>query len=68
MKIIFDEKHFSIKEVAEMLGISPTSVNNYVKTSKLRATKLASAWHIKEADIKAFLENNSNTEKAAKDE
>jgi len=61
MKIIFDEKHFSIKEVAEMLGISPTSVNNYVKTGKLRATKIASSWHIKEVDIKAYLDSNSNT-------
>jgi len=60
MKIIFDEKHFSIKEVAEMLGISPTSVNNYVKTGKLRATKIASSWHIKEVDIKAYLDSNSN--------
>jgi excisionase family DNA binding protein len=60
MKIIFDEKHFNIKEVAEMLGISPTSINNYVKTGKIRATKIASAWHIKEADIKTYLAENSN--------
>jgi len=63
MKIIFDEKYFSIKEVAEMLGISTASVHNYVKTSKLCATKLASSWHIKEADIKAFLDSNLNTER-----
>jgi len=61
MKIIFDEKHFSIKEVSGMLGISTTSVNNYVKTGKLRATKIGSSWHIKEKDIKAFLESNTNT-------
>ena len=68
MKIIFDEKHFSIKEVAEILGISPTSVNNYAKTGKLRATKIASSWHIKEADIKAYLDENSNTNKSEKGE
>lgn len=67
MKIIFDEKHFSIKEVAEILGISPTSVNNYVKAGKLRATKIASSWHIKEADIKVYLDENSNVEKNEKD-
>lgn len=60
MKIIFDEKHFSIKEVADMLGISPTSVNNYVNAGELRATKIASSWHIKELDIKAYLDNNSS--------
>jgi len=68
MKIIFDEKHFSIKEVAEILGISTTSVNNYVKAGKLRATKIASSWHIKETDIKAYLDKNSNTDKPGKDE
>ena len=68
MKIIFDEKHFKIKEVAEMLGVSPNSINNYVKAGKLRATKIASAWHIKEADIKAYLHENSNTQKSGKDE
>jgi len=61
MKIIFDEKHFTIKEVSEILGISPTSINAYIKAGKIRATKIASAWHIKEADIKAYLDDNSNT-------
>jgi len=65
MKVIFGEKLFSIKEVAEMLGISSTSVHNYVKSGKLRATKIASAWHIKEADIKAYLDGNTN-ERAVK--
>ena len=68
MKIIFDEKHFNIKEVAELLGISATSVNNYIKAGKLRATKIASSWHIKEADIKSYLDENSNTDKPEKDE
>jgi len=60
MKIIFDEKHFSVKEVAEILGISVTSVNNYVKTSRMRATKIASSWHIREKDIKEYMQDNSN--------
>jgi excisionase family DNA binding protein len=68
MKIIFDEKHFNIKEVAEMLGISATSVHNYVKAGTLRATKIASSWHIKEADIKTYLDSNSNAGKKDKDE
>jgi len=64
MKVIFDEKHFNIKEVSEMLSISSTSINNYIKNGKIRATKIASAWHIKEADIKAYLSSNSNTQSA----
>ena len=62
MKIIFDEKYFNIKEVAEMLDISSTSVNKYVKTGQFRATKIASMWHIKESDLKFYLDSNSNAE------
>jgi len=61
MKIIFDEKHFALKEVAQMLGVSSASIHNYIKTKKLNATKIGASWHIKEADIKAYLHENSNT-------
>ena len=63
MKTIFDEKHYNIKEVAEILSISATSVHNYIKAGTVKATKIAGAWHMKEDDIKAYLESNTNAGK-----
>ena len=56
MKIIYDEKHHNVKEVAEILGISTTTVHNYVKNGTLKAVKIGGLWHIKETVIKAYLD------------
>lgn len=59
MKIIFDEKHYNVKEVAELLSISTTSIHNYIKTGTLKAVKIGGLWHIKESIIKEYLEGNT---------
>lgn len=56
MKIIYGEKHHNVKEVAEILGISTTTVHNYVKNGTLKAVKIGGLWHIKETVIKAYLD------------
>ena len=56
MKIIYNEKHHNVKEVAEILGISTTTVHNYVKNGTLKAVKIGGLWHVKEAVIKAYLD------------
>ena len=58
MKIIYDEKHHTIKEVAEILGISTTTVNNYIKNGTLKAVKIGGLWHITEFNIKAYLDGS----------
>jgi excisionase family DNA binding protein len=56
MKIIYDEKFHNVKEAAEILGISTTTVHNYVKNGTLKAVKIGGLWHVKEAVIKAYLD------------
>lgn len=62
MKTIFDERHYNVKEVAEILSISTTSIHNYIKTGALRAVKIGGLWHIKESAIKDYLNGNTNAE------
>ena len=63
MKIIFEEKHYNVKEVAEILGISTTSIHNYVKAGTMKAVKIAGMWYVKESEIKAYLDDNTNVGK-----
>ena len=55
MKIIYDEKHHNIKEVAEILGVSTTTIHSYVKAGTLKAVKIGGLWHITESTIKTYL-------------
>jgi excisionase family DNA binding protein len=57
MKEIFNEKHYTIKEVAEILGISNTTVQTYIKSNIFKAIKLAGKWYVTESTIKTFLDS-----------
>ena len=59
MKIIYDEKHHNIKEVAEILGVSTTTIHSYIKTGKFKALKIGGLWHITESTIKIFLDGGA---------
>lgn len=66
MKVIYDEKHHNIKEVAAILSISTTTVHNYIKNGTLKAIKIGGLWHITEVTIKAYL--NGSVSAKGKDE
>lgn len=53
------EKLLTIEEVAELLRVSTRSVNRYIESGKLKASKIG-VWRIKESDLNAFLEDTSN--------
>ena len=59
MKIIYDVKHHNIKEVAEILSISATTVHNYIKNGTFKAVKIGGLWHITEETIKAYLNGSA---------
>ena len=61
MKEIFDVKHYDVKETGEILGISTTSVHNYIKDGTMIASKIGGRWLLKEEDIKAYVENASTS-------
>lgn len=53
------EKLFTIEEIAEILRVSTRSVNRYIESGRLKASKIG-VWRIKQSDLDAFLEHTSN--------
>lgn len=61
------QKVYSVKEVAEILGVTKTSVYHYIKRGTLESTKTASGLiRITENAINSFLAggNTSNAQKS----
>ena len=54
-----DDKLLTIEEVAEILRVSSRSVNRYIESGRLKASKLG-VWRIKRSDLDRFLEETSN--------
>lgn len=53
------EKLLTIEEVAKILRVSTRSVNRYIESGKLKASKIG-VWRIKRSDLDNFLEQTSN--------
>ena len=66
MKEIFGVKHYDVKETADILGISSTSILNYIKSGSMKAAKVGGRWLITEEDIKVYLDNASTDGKKIK--
>lgn len=50
-------KVYTVKEVAELLRVSQMTISRYIKSGKLKSSKLGRMHRIVESDLKAFLEN-----------
>jgi excisionase family DNA binding protein len=55
-------KLLTIEEVAKILRVSTRSVNRYIESGKLKASKIG-VWRINETDLNIFLEKTSNISK-----
>ena len=64
MKLSTD-KFLTIEEVAKILRVSTRSVNRYIVSSKLKASKIG-WWRIKRSDLDKFLEETSNQKRKKK--
>ncbi len=53
------DKLLTIKEVAETLRVSERSINRYITSGKLKASKIG-WWRIKQSDLEGFLSKTSN--------
>lgn len=58
-KFMSEDKLLTIEEVAKILRVSERSINRYITSGKLRASKIG-WWRIKESDLNEFLEKTSN--------
>ena len=56
------EKLFTLKETAQILRVSERTIMRYLKSGKLKASKLGQ-WRIKESDLEKFLKENSNVKR-----
>ena len=57
---IMGETYLNIKEVADMMGVTPLTVQRYINGKKIEAFKIGGKWLMKEATIKAFVDQRSN--------
>lgn len=55
MKTVLGENLYSSTEVAKILGVTTTTISNYIKQSKLKATTIGGTKYISEANLKAFV-------------
>ena len=59
------DKLFTLKETAKILRVSERTIMRYLKSGKLKASKLGQ-WRIRQKDLEKFLEENSNNKRKSK--
>jgi len=55
MKIILGVTLYDIKEVADMLSVTTTSIHNYIRKGLLIGQKIGGRWYISEENVKTFV-------------
>jgi len=58
MKVIDEIRYFPTQEIAEKLGLHEETIRRYIRTEKLKARKIGSAYHISEEELREFLKIN----------
>ena len=56
------DKLLTLKETAKILRVSERTIMRYLKSGKLKASKVGQ-WRIKESDLEKFLKENSNVKR-----
>ncbi len=51
------ERFLTLREVAEVLRLSPRTVRNYLKRGEIRGKIIGKRWIFRRADLDAFFEN-----------
>lgn len=54
-KNVLGVKLYNVKEVAELLGVTPETARNYIKDGRLNAKKIGVRYYVSEERLKAFL-------------
>lgn len=53
-------KTYTLEEVSDILKITRRTIYTYIKTGKLKATKIGKYWRVTEENLKQFLEEGTN--------
>ena len=59
------EKLLTLKETAKVLRVSERTIMRYLKSGKLKASRVGQ-WRIKQSDLNKFLEKYSNVKRKSK--
>lgn len=54
-KVILDVKFYSVKEIADLLGVTATTARQYIKDGKIEAKKIANKIYVTEEQLRKFL-------------
>jgi excisionase family DNA binding protein len=52
-----DERFYSIAEVADCLAMSPDTIHRWIKTGRLKASRIGRFWRIRARDLEAFIDD-----------
>jgi excisionase family DNA binding protein len=52
-----DDRLYSIAEVAERLGMSKDTITTWIKTRRLKASRIDRFWRIRARDLEAFIDD-----------
>jgi excisionase family DNA binding protein len=56
---------YSLKEVAEGLGISYQTAKNWVSSGKIKATQIGRAYRVEETELKRLIQSNGQSAQGA---
>lgn len=59
------DKLLTISEIAKILRVHARTVNRYIESGKLKASKLG-VWRIRQSDLNIFLDETSNFKQKTK--
>lgn len=62
MREILGIKVYTVKEVAELLSLSTTTIHTYIKRGILPARKIAGVYHVTEENLKEYIQGERFTD------
>ena len=51
-----DKKLYSVKELTEILPITPLTIREYIRKGKIRGHKIGKSWFVNREDLNDFLD------------
>lgn len=57
-QIILNKKFYTLEEIAKQVGLSIVTLRSYIKQNKLKAQKIGRAFHVREDNLKRFMQIN----------